>query len=79
MLFVPAGWLYANVGGCSVEKPRWLSRVLRTVGLIGEGEIGARGSGDFALEVLTESAGTASESFGRAARASIMIWKGPWS
>ena len=73
ILLVPEGWLYAKVGGCNVENPRWLRQVLRTVGLIGDGEIGVRGSGVFALEVLAESAGTASESFGRAARASIMI------
>lgn len=49
-----------------------MRRVLWTVGLIGEGEIGARGRGDLAAAVLTERAGTASESLGRAARASIV-------
>jgi len=72
MLLVPGDWLYAKVGGCRVEKPRWLRPVLRTVALLGEGEIGVRGNGDLAAAVLTESAGTASESLGRAARASIV-------
>ncbi len=74
ILFVPAGWLY-NVevgGGWRIEKPCWLRRVfLRPVGLFGEGEIGVRGIGDLVVDVLMESEGTASESFGRAARASI--------
>ena len=67
--------MYAKVGGgWKIEKPCWLRRVfLRTVGLIGEGEIGVRGIGDLVVEVLMESDGTASESFGRAARASIVI------
>lgn len=60
-------------------------RVLRTVGLVGIGEIGVRGRGDLAREaVVVLKAGTASASFGRAARASIlivlkvMIWEGSW-
>jgi hypothetical protein len=31
---------YAYVGCCMVEYPLWLSRVLRAVGLAGDGEIG---------------------------------------
>jgi len=31
-----------KVGGCRVEKPRWLSLVLRAVGLSGAGETGER-------------------------------------
>jgi len=69
---VPDGCAYAKFAGCSVEKPRWLSRVLRAVGLIGEGEIGVRGSGDFMLRVLVVFVGRARESLGLAARASIL-------
>ena len=54
-----------------VEKPRWLRRVLRTVGLIGEGEIGVRGRGDL-MRVGGAAVGTASMSLGLAARASIL-------
>ncbi len=62
------------MGCCSVEKPRWFIRVLRTVGLIGDGEIGVRGRGDLAKDVEgMVMAGTARASFGRAARASILI------
>lgn len=39
-----------------VEKPRWLRRVLRAVGLIGDGEMGVRGSGDFAVAVVVGTA-----------------------
>lgn len=46
MLLVSDDWAYANVGGCSVENPRWFKRVLRAVGLRGEGDTGADGSGD---------------------------------
>ena len=60
-----------------VEKPRWLRRVLRTVGLMGEGEMGVRGRGERAAEWETAAAvlrvGTARASLGRAARASILI------
>ncbi len=40
---------YEYVGCCIVEYPRWLSRVLRAVGLRGDGEMGdIRGAkGDF--------------------------------
>ena len=55
-----------------MEKPRWLRQVLRTVGLIGEGEMGVRGSGDF-VRVAGAAAGTASMSLGLAARASMLI------
>lgn len=54
-----------------MEKPRWLRQVLRTVGLIGEGEMGVRGRGDFA-RVVGAAVGTASMSLGLAARASIL-------
>ena len=54
-----------------MEKPRWLRRVLRTVGLIGEGEMGVRGSGDF-VRVAGAAVGTASMSLGLAARASML-------
>ena len=54
-----------------MEKPRWLRQVLRTVGLIGEGETGVRGSGDF-VRVAGAAAGTASMSLGLAARASML-------
>lgn len=37
---------YEKLDGCSVESPRWLSRVFRAVGLlIGDGEIDL-GKGD---------------------------------
>lgn len=52
-----------------MEKPRWLRRVLRTVGLIGE--IGVRGRGEF-VRVAGAAAGTASMSLGLAARASML-------
>lgn len=39
-----------------VEKPRWLRRVLRAVGLIGDGEMGVRGRGDFAVAVVVGTA-----------------------
>ena len=55
-----------------MEKPRWLRRVLWTVGLIGEGEMGVRGSGDF-VRVAGAAAGAASMSLGLAARASMLI------
>ena len=70
MLLVVGGWAYAHVGGCKVENPRWLRRVLRTVGLIGEGEMDVRGRGD--LRVAGAAVGTASMSLGLAARASIV-------
>lgn len=54
-----------------MEKPRWLRRVLWTVGLIGEGEMGVRGSGDF-VRVVGAAAGTASMSLGLAARESML-------
>ena len=57
-----------------MEKPRWLRRVLRTVGLIGEGEMGVRGRGDLA-RVAGAAVGTASISLGLtglAVRASIL-------
>lgn len=78
MLFVLDDWLYANVGGCRVEKPRWLRRVLRTVGLIGVGESGVRGRGDLAAAAETVfRVGTARASLGRAARASMSaVWIG---
>ena len=54
-----------------MEQPRWLRRVLRTVGLIGEGEMGVRGRGDL---VAGAAVGTASMSLGLvAARASILV------
>lgn len=49
-----------------------MSRVLRAVGLIGDGEMGVRGIGDFMLRVLVVLVGRARESFGLAARASIL-------
>ncbi len=54
-----------------METPRWLRQVLRTVGLIGEGEMGVRGRGDL-VRVAGAAVGTASMSLGLAARASIM-------
>ena len=59
------------MGGCKVEKPRWLSRVLRTVGLIGEGDTGVRRRGDLGAMLEADAAGTARASFGLAARASM--------
>ena len=61
-----------------VEKPRWLRRVLRTVGLMGEGEMGVRGRGERAADLEAATAvlmvGTARASLGRpAARASILM------
>ena len=35
-----------------MESPRWLSLVLRIVGLIGDGEIGVRAIGDFTVVVV---------------------------
>lgn len=59
-----------------VEKPRWLRRVLRTVGLIGEGEMGVRGRGERAAVWVAAAVvlivGTARASLGRAARASML-------
>ena len=46
------------------------------MGLIGDGEIGVRRRGNLAVEELMEGVGTASESLGRAARASIVIFGG---
>jgi len=43
MLLEELEFKYAYVGCCMVEYPRWLSLVLRAVGLIGEGETGVRG------------------------------------
>ena len=54
-----------------MENPPWLRRVLRTVGLIGEGEMGVRGRGDL-VRVAGAVVGTASMSLGLAARASIL-------
>ena len=54
-----------------MEKPRWLRRVLCTVGLIGEGEMGVRGRGDL-VRVPGAVVGTASMSLGLAARASML-------
>ena len=63
-----------------VEKPRWLRRVLRTVGLMGEGEIGVRGRGERAADLEAAAAvlmvGTVRPSLGRAARASILMVMG---
>lgn len=72
MLLVLEDWAEANVGGCKVEYPRWLRRVLRTVGLIGDGEMGVRGRGDL-MRVAGAVVGTASMSLGLAARASMLI------
>ena len=54
-----------------VENPRWLRRVLCTVGLIGQGDIGVRGRGDL-VRVAGVVVGTVSMSLGLAARASIL-------
>lgn len=73
MLLVLAFCSYANVGTCKVESPRWLSLVLRTVGLIGDGETGVRKVGDFGARLVTAGAvGTESASLGLAARASML-------
>lgn len=37
---------YAYVGFCMVENPRWFSLVLRTVGLMGDGDTGTGEMGD---------------------------------
>lgn len=55
-----------------MEKPRWLRWVLRTVGLIGEGEMGVRGRGDL-VSAAGAAVGTASMSLGLAARESILV------
>ena len=60
------------MGGWRVAKPLWLSRVFRTVGLTGDGEIGVRGRGDFSAW-LVDFVGTARASLGRAARDSMMV------
>ena len=61
------------MGGWRVENPRWLRRVLRTVGLMGEGDTGVRGRGDFSAGLtLFVVVGRARESLGLAARASIL-------
>ena len=54
-----------------VENPRWLRRVLCTVGLIGQGDIGVRGRGDLVREAGVVE-GTVSMSLGLVARASIL-------
>lgn len=65
-----------------MEKPRWFKRVLRTVGLMGEGEMGVRGRvrgrGERAAAavVVVLRVGTARASLGRVARASILIFVG---
>lgn len=55
-----------------MEKPRWLSRVFRAVGLTGDGDIGVDGSGDLRDRVAVVAVGRARASFGLAARASIV-------
>ena len=55
-----------------MENPRWFRRVLRAVGLIGDGDTGVGGIGDRrARAVAAVVVGRARASFGRAARASI--------
>ncbi len=68
-----AGWEYANVGFCMVDRPRWFARVFLAVGLIGDGLMGVRGSmgdlreSDDRWAGWTEAA-MLRESFGLAAR-----------
>lgn len=47
---------------CMVEYPRWFRRVLRAVGLIGDGEMGVRGVG---TEGMVRLMGDLRESEGR--------------
>lgn len=55
-----------------MENPRWFRRVLRAVGLIGDGDTGVGGTGDRrARLVAAVVVGRARASFGRAARASM--------
>ena len=56
-----------------MENPRWLRRVFLAVGLIGEGDIGVRGSGDLREREVVVAVGRARESLGFAARASILM------
>lgn len=56
-----------------MEKPRWLSLVLRTVGLMGEGEIGVRGIGDLRESDGREAALMLRESLGLAARVASIL------
>jgi len=46
MLLEELEFVYAYVGCCMVEKPRWFILVLRMVGLIGDGDTGAGEMGD---------------------------------
>lgn len=55
-----------------MENPRWFRRVLRAVGLIGDGDTGVGGIGDLRARVVAAVVvGRARASFGRAARASM--------
>ena len=71
MLLVLGFWAYAKVGTCSVEAPRWLSLVFRTVGLIGDGETGVRSRGDLGARLATGAIGTNRASLGLGARESM--------
>lgn len=86
MLFEEAELAYAKVACCCmVEKPRWLSFVLRAVGLRGEGDSGVRGdmvivmaTGDLRDRtgrdvLLVEAAAMLKESLGLAARAAYIM------
>lgn len=56
-----------------MENPRWFRRVLRAVGLMGDGETGVGGTGDLSARAVAAAAvvGRARASLGRAARASM--------
>lgn len=55
-----------------MENPRWFRRVLRAVGLMGDGDTGVGGIGDLSARVVAAVVeGRARASLGRAARASM--------
>ena len=56
-----------------MEKPRWFSRVLRAVGLIGDGETGVRGIGGLRESEGREAALMLRESLGFAAREASIL------
>ena len=69
-------WGYANVGVWNVENPRWFRRVLRTVGLIGEGDIGVLGWDVLSARLPLDVEGSERASLGRVARAASIVTTG---
>lgn len=77
MLLVVDDCAYAYDGCWAVEEwPRWFRRVLRAVGLLGEGESGVRGREEGGLresDAGLEAALMLRESFGLAARVASIV------